>query len=105
MSISITANESSNIDLAPESTVAEIVQNVRTIIGTVKYSIPLDRNFGIDGNVVDMPIHQAQAHMTNEIFRAIRQYEPRVLLEGVTFSADISGKLIPTVEVTIREVS
>ncbi len=104
-SYSITANDSTDIDLAPASTIAEIVQNVRTIIGTVKYSIPLDRSFGIDGSVVDMPIQQAQAYMTNEIFQAIRRYEPRVILEGVSFTADVSGKLTPTVEVTINEIS
>ena len=34
------------ISLAPESEVAEILQNVQTIISTVRGSVPLDREFG-----------------------------------------------------------
>ena len=82
----------------------EVLQNVRTIISTIKYEIPLDRDFGIDGDVIDMPMQQAQAKLTQEIFRAVRQYEPRAVIESISFSGDESGKLTPTLEVSIREV-
>jgi len=65
------------ISLAPESEVAEILQNVQTIISTVRGSVPLDREFGIDGRIIDMPIHQAQAHLSNDTFQQIKRYEPR----------------------------
>ena len=82
----------------------EVLQNVRTIISTIKYEIPLDRDLGIDGDVIDMPMQQAQAKLTQEIFRAVRQYEPRAVIESISFSGDESGKLTPTLEVSIREV-
>lgn len=89
------------IDIAPKNDVNEILQNVRTILATTKGTIPLDREFGIDGSVIDMPTMQAQAYLTNEIFQAIRRYEPRVSIDNITFDGDISGKLIPKVVITI----
>lgn len=104
MSYLLTVNQKPAIDLAPKMTVEEVLQNVRTIISTIKYEIPLDRDFGIDGDVIDMPMQQAQAKLTQEIFRAVRQYEPRAVIESISFSGDESGKLTPTLEVSIREV-
>lgn len=89
------------IDIAPKNDVNEILQNVRTILATTKGTIPLDREFGIDGSVIDMPTMQAQAYLTNEIFQAIRRYEPRVSIDNITFDGEISGKLIPKVVITI----
>ena len=89
------------IDIAPKNDVNEILQNVRTILATTKGTIPLDREFGIDGSVTDMPTMQAQAYLTNEIFQAIRRYEPRVSIDNITFDGEITGKLIPKVVITI----
>lgn len=89
------------IDIAPKNDVNEILQNVRTILATTKGTIPLDREFGIDGSVIDMPTMQAQAYLTNEIFQAIRRYEPRVSIDNITFDGEISGKLILKVVITI----
>lgn len=103
MSYLITANEKPSILFAPTTTVQEVVQNVRTILGTIKYQIPLDREFGIDGKVVDMPIQQAQAVLDADIIRQIRRYEPRATVLGITYEGNIDGKLTPTVEVRINE--
>lgn len=89
------------IDIAPKNDVNEILQNVRTILATTKGTIPLDREFGIDGSVIDMPTMQEQAYLTNEIFQAIRRYEPRVSIDNITFDGEITGKLIPKVVITI----
>lgn len=105
MSYLLTANQKPAIDLAPKTTVEEVLQNVRTIITTIKYEIPLDRDFGIDGDVIDMPMQQAQAKLSQEIFRAVRQYEPRAVIESIDFSGDESGRLIPKLEVSISEAS
>lgn len=91
------------VNFSPGSTREEILQNVRTIISTVKGSVPLDREFGIDGDIVDLPMPVAEAKVSNEIFRAIRRYEPRASVESISFAGTIDGKLIPTVEVKINE--
>lgn len=103
MSYLLAVNQKPAIDLAPKTTVEEVLQNVRTIISTIKYEIPLDRGFGIDGDVIDMPMQQAQAKLTQEIFRAVRQYESRAIIESISFTGDASGKMVPKVEVSIRE--
>lgn len=102
MAYIIKADEKPQIDFFPASVVEEVIQNVRTIITTIKYSIPLDRGFGIDGDVVDLPINVAQAKLTNEIFRAIRRYQPRAVIESIAFKGEDTGRLIPIVGVSIN---
>lgn len=101
MQYEVSVKDQEIIDIAPKDDVNEILQNVRTILATTKGTIPLDREFGIDGSVIDMPTMQAQAYLTNEIFQAIRRYEPRVSIDNITFDGEISGKLIPKVVITI----
>ncbi|SDP01028.1 GPW/gp25 family protein [Selenomonas ruminantium] len=105
MSFLVSAEDEAAIDFAPATVTAEVMQNIRTIITTIKYSVPLDRGFGIDGSIVDLPMEVAKAKMTNEIFKAIRQYEPRASIESITFTGEDTGKLVPTVEVKINETS
>lgn len=92
-----------NIDFAPENELLEILQNVRTILSTVKFSVPLDRDFGIDASLLDKPILEAKAKISSEIILAIKKYEPRVKVEEITFSGDMDGKLQPKVQVSIIE--
>lgn len=92
-----------NIDFAPENELLEILQNVRTILSTVKLSVPLDRDFGIDASLLDKPILEAKAKISSEIILAIKKYEPRVKVEEITFSGDMDGKLQPKVQVSIIE--
>lgn len=101
MQYEVSTKDPEKIDISPKNEVTEILQNVRTILATTKGTIPLDREFGIDGSVIDMPTMQVQAYLTNEIFQAIRRYEPRVSIDNITFDGDISGKLIPKVVITI----
>ena len=102
MAYLVKASEAPKIDLAPATVVEEVVQNVRTIVTTVRFSIPLDRGFGIDGSVVDLPVNVAKAKLTNEIFRAVRRYEPRARIEGIRFDAGPDGRLSPALEVSVN---
>ena len=85
MDFEVTADQLSNIDFAPASELKEILQNVRTIISTVKCSVPLDRDFGVDAAYLDMPMPVAKAKASSEIIRAIRKYEPRVEVTKITW--------------------
>lgn len=89
------------IDFAPASLVEEVLQNVRTILSTVKYSVPLDREFGISGTAVDLPMPQAKAVLSVEIFTAVKRYEPRAIIQSINFTGEETGKLVPTLEVRI----
>lgn len=103
MTYEISGGETPPLNLAPATLVEEVLQNVRMIISTVKHSVPMDREFGIDGAVIDRPINVAKAHLSNEIFRAVRRYEPRAVIESIDFEGDESGRLTPKIKVQINE--
>lgn len=103
MTYEISGGETPPINFAPATLAEEVMQNVRMIISTVKYSVPMDREFGIDGAVIDRPVNVAKAHLSNEIFRAVRRYEPRAVIESIDFDGDESGQLTPKIKVQINE--
>ena len=91
------------INFAPDSVVEEVVQNVRTICSTSKYSVPMDRLFGVDAAIVDRPTPRAMAAMQAEIIQSVRKYEPRCKVKRVSFDGDIDGRLNVKVRIEIRE--
>ncbi|MBQ9564305.1 MAG: GPW/gp25 family protein [Synergistaceae bacterium] len=83
--------------------VEEVLQNVQTFLCTHRGSVVLDREFGIDGSVVDRPIPKARAIITSDILRNLSRYEPRVKVLSVTFDGDgIDGVLAPKVKVQVN---
>ena len=91
------------VSFAPGNELEEILQNVRTILTTMKGSAPLDRDFGLDGSVLDRPVNALRAVLTTNIIEAVEQYEPRVKVTQVSFSGNADeGVVIPTVRVVIR---
>lgn len=99
----VLAQPMQGIDFAPASEVAEILQNLRTIITTTKYSVPLDRNFGIDADMLDLPINVVQAKLQSEMITAIKKYEPRVEITSISFTGTEDGVLAPKVQVRIKD--
>lgn len=97
-----------DIDFAPKDILTEIIQNVRTIISTTQFSVPLDRRFGIDGTVIDLPLPVAMARISAEVIRAITEYEPRCRVVSVDFEETITtdaeeGRLTPKVSIAIKD--
>lgn len=89
----------------PESKIEEILQNVKTILSTMRGSVPLDREFGISADLVDSPTPAAQARCMAEIVDAVSRHEPRAEIIAVAFSGDGDGRLIPKVKVRIRDTT
>ncbi len=101
MVIDVTA-ELGEVDFAPASLEMEVLQNVRTILTTLKGSVPMDREFGVDGDIVDLPSAMAQAKMTSEIVAAVHRYEPRARVERVLYDgSEQDGFLRARVRVAI----
>lgn len=102
MVYTVTANEAKEITLAPETETEEILQNVRMIVSTPQYSVPLDRAFGLSSKFVDKPLPVAKALIIAELMDAIEKYEPRATVESASFEeGETPGVLIPRVEVNI----
>lgn len=88
----------------PANKLEEIIQNVRTILTTCKKTVPMDRDFGINAENVDLPIAAAQAAMTADIVAAINKYEPRAKVLSVRYEGDeANGTVKARVRVRIDE--
>ena len=61
-----------DVNFSPKG-IEEIIQNVQTIVTTEKYSVPLDRDFGINMNLVDRPMNHVQALLSKEITTQIER--------------------------------
>lgn len=92
-----------NINFMPASTLEEIYQNVHTIISTVKFTVPLNRGFGLKSTFIDKPVNQLHPLYVAEVIETVEKYEPRVLVEEVQMSAEIDGIAYPVVLFSIRE--
>lgn len=88
------------INLKPASELEEILQNVRTIVTTIKGTVPLDRELGISANILDAPINQ-QSRLVGEIAEAIERFEPRARLRRIEFTGNENGELNPTLTLEI----
>lgn len=87
MTIEVT-NDFTEINLIPATEIEEIAQNIKTILNTVKGTVPLDRDFGVDSELLDMPINAAQAKATANIVTAINNYESRARVKKVDFNGN-----------------
>lgn len=104
MEYEIQAGITKEIDFAPASIAAEVLQNVRTIISTPKYSVPLNRELGMTMTYLDAPMPISEAKLIAEIFTEVPRWEPRAVVTQVTFVEDnYNGVLVPKVRVSINE--
>lgn len=99
----VTAGRLPPIDFAPATLEEEVLQNVRCVLNTMKYSVPLDRDLGLSATYLDAPIEKTKAKMVSDIIMAIAECEPRAAVTEITFEPDIDGILKVKVKVRIDE--
>ncbi len=84
-----------------------LAQEVRTVLATRKGSVPLDRDFGLSWDVIDLPLPEVMPLLVAEIGQSLERYVPRIRVRSVTFKKDTNsaaeGKLIPVITVEIRK--
>ena len=73
------------------------------LYGTVAGEQALDREFGIDGSIIDGPQENAQALLVAEYVRKTERYEPRAKVARVEWTADkaADGMMIPKVVIEL----
>ncbi len=83
----------------------QLEQEIRTVLATRKGSVPLDRDFGISWDYVDLPVTEAMPYMVAEIGQQLERYVPRIRVRDISFASNepVEGNLCPTVTVEIRE--
>lgn len=102
MNYMIDINNISNINFAPNSAIEEILQNVKTIVTTLKGTAPLDRTFGIDPKIIDAPIDIIKIKLGSSVIEAINKYEPRAKVNNIFFESNtLDGLVIAKIEVSI----
>lgn len=79
------ARGASAVNFAPSGVVEEVLQNVRTLLRTIKYSVPLDRDLGIDASFLDRPAPEAMAKLRVQIAEGIQRFEPRARVKVIEF--------------------
>lgn len=67
-----------------------ILQNIRMIVLTTAYSVPLDRAFAHAGEFVDSPSPTVTAGLTARLVEAIEAREPRVRVQRIVLEAAAS---------------
>ncbi|MHC1791775.1 GPW/gp25 family protein [Solidesulfovibrio sp.] len=86
----------------------EIFQNVRIILATMAFSVPLDRAFAGDGDILDTPSPFAAQRRMASIVETVERYEPRVQVLGIAFTElaatdTMDGRLAPVLQITLRQ--
>lgn len=89
------------IDFEPPTEIDEVIQNIITICTTAKYSVPMDRAFGVDAGFVDEAVSSVKAKVSGEIVRAVKKYEPRARVTQVDFQGTQDGKVYPRLKFRI----
>lgn len=101
----ITITSMPPIDFAPASLAAELNQNLYTILSTAQGTVVLDRQFGLDITALDEAPAVAEAMITSQIYELVERYEPRAIIQQVSFEADHDlGRLIPSIRYEYQEV-
>ncbi len=95
-----------SVDFAAKG-VAEVLQNVKVILSTIRGELFLDRHFGVPAEIVDEPQSKFHRHLAT-IAAAVEQQEPRcrvtrIALQNPGLAAAADGKVTPCVWVRIRE--
>lgn len=104
MEIEFAMSTPTAVNFAPATTIEEILQNVRTILATPVYSVPLDRAFGVNAELLDLPMPVSRAKLAAEIVQAVQKFEPRAEVTKVLFAGDAAvGQLLPTVRLRLKE--
>lgn len=81
----------------------DIRQCLQTLMATIRGSVFLDRELGIDGTVIDMPINRV-GKLFEAVHEAVEIYEPRVnILEIKPYKSDMDGQLQVKVKFEINE--
>lgn len=85
-----------------DDTREEVYRNLQVLYGTETGEQALDRDFGIDIDILDNPQETAKALLTAEFVRKTEQYEPRVRVVKVEWTVNNAkdGGIVPKVVVS-----
>lgn len=86
-----------------ETIVSEIYRNLQVLYATVAGEQALDREYGLDADIQDLPQEQARALLAAEYVKKTQMYEPRAEVVSVEWvpSKHEYGVVLPKVVIKI----
>lgn len=81
--------------------VGDVALCLQTLYGSETGEQVLDREFGLDADILDLPMSTAAALITQEIIEKTEKYEPRAEVLSVTPTISGDGELTLSIEVTL----
>lgn len=75
-------------------------RQISLLLSTPVGTMPIDREFGVDMDFLDMPSETAKSLYTAEITEKIARFIPELRVESVSWEASPAGTLIPKVVIT-----
>ena len=79
----------------------EIMDKCMFLLSCVKGSIPMNREIGMDPEIISMPPYIARNRYTVSAIELIDTFEPRASVEEVIFvESGVSGNIVPKVVLT-----
>ena len=79
---------------------AELDRQLALLLSTREGTMPLDREFGLNMDVVDMPPEVAKSLYTAEVTEKVAKFIPTVRVQEVKWSSGGQGNLIAKVVIT-----
>lgn len=80
---------------------AEILRNLTVLYATRTGELALDREFGLDATMMDLPQKSAMALLAAELVRKTQKYEPRARVKRVEWEEGEFGALKPKVVIAL----
>ena len=79
----------------------EIFNKIKFLLTLIKETIPMNREIGLESDIVDLPMYEAQNRYTVSAMELIEKFETRVTVDEISFDIlENTGKMIPKVVVT-----
>lgn len=79
----------------------EIFEKITFILTLIKGTIPMNREIGLDADILDLHMYEAQNKYTVSTIELIEKFETRVTVDEISFTVDEkNGRMIPEVVVT-----
>lgn len=79
----------------------DIFNKIKFLLTLIKGTIPMNREIGLESEIVDLPMYEAQNRYTVSAMELIEKFETRVTVDKISFEVyEQTGKMIPKVVVT-----
>ena len=79
---------------------AKLDRQLALLLSTPEGAMPLDREFGINMDFLDLPPEVAKSIYTAEVTKKIPQFIPAVRVQEITWTWNSKGKISPKVVIT-----